>query len=88
MAEVRVVLVNGDVFAVCTTEPNAVMLRDKINKTYAGMPSELADTSALYNPKHIDALERLDGMGMRRMSAPVTTTRKTSGARGRGTRAA
>lgn len=70
MAQVTAVLVNGQVFAVCTTESNAIMLRDKINKLFVNddgdaVASIMAD-GVLYNPKHVHAVERLEAMGLKR----------------------
>lgn len=62
MAEAFVVTVLGKPFAVVTTEPNAVQLKTKINKTYEGNPADYTGP-VLYNPKHADALARLDDAG-------------------------
>lgn len=75
MAQVTMVMVTGQPFAVCTTERNAVLLRDKINKTFevpegfkGDAVASIADSALLYNPKHLDVLEFLDSIGLTRVS--------------------
>lgn len=66
MAEVQLVLVHGQPFAVASTVNNAIQLETKINKLFVGNPASRADSAVLYNPKHVDAVELLESLGLER----------------------